>query len=70
MNSIPSMDRHIQQTNDRLLCIKQVRHSKSSLGNFYMLDIDTWTQCSSFRNCWFEFESIVVIKDDVPIYLD
>ncbi|CAB1424991.1 unnamed protein product [Pleuronectes platessa] len=23
MNSIPSMDRHIQQTNDRLLCIKQ-----------------------------------------------
>lgn len=25
MNSIPSMDRHIQQTNDRLQCIKQVR---------------------------------------------
>lgn len=24
MNSIPSMDRHIQQTNDRLQCIKQV----------------------------------------------
>lgn len=24
MNSLPSMDRHIQQTNDRLLCIKQV----------------------------------------------
>ncbi|MED6261172.1 Zinc finger MIZ domain-containing protein 1 [Ataeniobius toweri] len=23
MNSIPSMDRHIQQTNDRLQCIKQ-----------------------------------------------
>ncbi|KAL0964566.1 hypothetical protein UPYG_G00325720 [Umbra pygmaea] len=23
MNSLPSMDRHIQQTNDRLLCIKQ-----------------------------------------------
>ncbi|MGH0131354.1 UNVERIFIED_CONTAM: hypothetical protein FKN15_046292 [Acipenser sinensis] len=23
MNTIPSMDRHIQQTNDRLLCIKQ-----------------------------------------------
>ncbi|KAL7889984.1 hypothetical protein AOLI_G00022420 [Acnodon oligacanthus] len=23
MNSIPSMDRHIQQTNDRLVCIKQ-----------------------------------------------
>lgn len=27
MNSIPSMDRHIQQTNDRLQCIKQVRRS-------------------------------------------
>uniref|UniRef100_A0A673XDM2 Zinc finger, MIZ-type containing 1a n=1 Tax=Salmo trutta TaxID=8032 RepID=A0A673XDM2_SALTR len=24
MNALPSMDRHIQQTNDRLLCIKQV----------------------------------------------
>lgn len=24
MNTLPSMDRHIQQTNDRLLCIKQV----------------------------------------------
>lgn len=24
MNPIPSMDRHIQQTNDRLQCIKQV----------------------------------------------
>ncbi len=28
MNSIPSMDRHIQQTNDRLLCIKQVRRKE------------------------------------------
>lgn len=24
MNTLPSMDRHIQQTNDRLQCIKQV----------------------------------------------
>ncbi|CAG04807.1 unnamed protein product [Tetraodon nigroviridis] len=31
MNSIPSMDRHIQQTNDRLQCIKQVRRSAFSL---------------------------------------
>lgn len=31
MNSIPSMDRHIQQTNDRLQCIKQVRRSAGPL---------------------------------------
>lgn len=31
MNSIPSMDRHIQQTNDRLQCIKQVRRGGATI---------------------------------------
>lgn len=34
MNAIPSMDRHIQQTNDRLLCIKQVSVSCGVYGTW------------------------------------
>lgn len=30
MNTLPSMDRHIQQTNDRLQCIKQVQVPQTS----------------------------------------
>lgn len=35
MNTLPSMDRHIQQTNDRLQCIKQVGIKWNSWFSFF-----------------------------------
>lgn len=42
MNSIPSMDRHIQQTNDRLQCIKQVSAGAGCLPYELSIYIITW----------------------------
>lgn len=55
MNSIPSMDRHIQQTNDRLQCIKQVRCAAAAICHKYSrpdnkaqpLHRSTWVRCVS-----------------------
>ncbi|XP_026117285.1 zinc finger MIZ domain-containing protein 1-like isoform X1 [Carassius auratus] len=49
MNSIPSMDRHIQQTNDRLLCIKQFEQHLQNPANFQTAATELLDWCGDPR---------------------
>lgn len=56
MNTLPSMDRHIQQTNDRLQCIKQVC-IKNPLAPFRAVKDGFWKQ----RNKGLHFLSFPIL---------
>lgn len=56
MNTLPSMDRHIQQTNDRLQCIKQVC-IKKPLAPFRAVKDGFWKQ----RNKTLHFLSFPIL---------